>query len=44
MQEKYLELQMIDQQIKQFQEQLQSIDMKLLELDTLKQALKEYGK
>ena len=32
---------MIDQQIKQFQEQLQSIDIKLLELDTLKQALRE---
>ena len=32
---------MLDQQIKQFQEQIQSIDMKLIELSTLKQALQD---
>jgi prefoldin alpha subunit len=41
LQQKYLELQLIDQQAKQLQKQLQSLDEQLLELLSLQQSLDE---
>ncbi len=40
LQERYIELQLIDQQIKQFQQQLQTFDSKLQELVVTHEALK----
>ena len=42
MQEKYLELQMADQQIKQIQQQLQLIQQQMTDLDSLKENLDEF--
>src|SRR3989338_2449099 len=41
MQEKYIELQLLDQQIKQMQKQIQLVEQQVMELSSVKQSLDE---